>query len=184
MSHNSPNVTRLWGLNERSIPTGPPKEKKLPPLDSRWDDSIPNQTSLPTPNFDRNGAMGPNKLEAIAPQIPMGPSGLTEEKEIPPLYSQLEMESKTLEIQRLEKLVLSQGLQASEEKEMEKAKIASGFQNTLRFLTSDLKIAQKEAQHCKSMLKKSEEDLLQVNYFNIRMFFGQYLNQVVTPDYS
>ena len=114
----------------------------------------------------------------------MGPSGLTEEKEILPLYSQLEMESKTLEIQRLEKLVLSQGLQASEEKEMEKAKIASGFQNTLRFLTSDLKIAQKEAQHCKSMLKKREEDLLQVNYFNIRMFFGQYLNQVVTPDYS
>ena len=150
-------------------------EKKLPPLDSRWDNSIPNQTNPPTPNFDRNGAMGPNELETIvALQIPMEPNGLTEERKSPPLYSQREMEIKTEEIQRLEKVVRSQGLQALGEKEMEKAKIASGYQNTVRFLTSDLKIAQAEAKiaqaeakYCKSMLKKKEQDLLQVSYFNI-----------------
>ena len=52
-------------------------EKTLPPLDSRWDNSIPNQTNPPTPNFDRNGAMGPNELGTIVPQIPMEPNGLT-----------------------------------------------------------------------------------------------------------
>ena len=173
-------------------------EKKLPPLDSRWDNSIPNQTNPPTPNFDRNGAMGPNKLETIAAQIPMGitnqtnpptpnfhrngamgpnkmetiaaiipmePNGLTEERKSPPLYSQREMETKTVEIQRLEKVVRSQGLQALGEKEMEKAKIASGYQNQVRFLTSDLKTAQMEAQHYKSMLKKSEEKVSKVKLF-------------------
>ena len=176
----------------------PPMEKKLPPLDSRWDNSIPNQTNPPTPNFDRNGAMGPNKLETIAAQIPMGitnqtnpptpnfhrngamgpnkmetiaaiipmePNGLTEERKSPPLYSQREMETKTVEIQRLEKVVRSQGLQALGEKEMEKAKIASGYQNQVRFLTSDLKTAQMEAQHYKSMLKKSEEKVSKVKLF-------------------
>lgn len=173
-------------------------EKKLPPLDSRWDNSIPNQTNPPTPNFDRNGAMGPNKLETIAAQIPMGitnqtnpptpnfhrngamgpnkmetiaaiipmePNGVTEERKSPPLYSQREMETKTVEIQRLEKVVRSQGLQALGEKEMEKAKIASGYQNQVRFLTSDLKTAQMEAQHYKSMLKKSEEKVSKVKLF-------------------
>ena len=165
--HNSPNVTRLWGLNGRRMSTGikPPMEKKLPPLDSRWDNSIPNQTNPPTPNFDQNRAMGPNELEMIAPQIPTEPNGFSEERKSPPLYSQREMEMKTVEIQRLEELVHSQGLQALEEKEMEKAKIASGFQNTLRFLTSDLKIAQTVAQQSKSMLKKSEENLIQVSNF-------------------
>ena len=174
-------------------------EKKLPPLDSRWDNSIPNQTNPPTPNFDRNGAMGPNKLETIAAQIPMGitnqtnpptpnfhrngamgsnelvalvelqipmePNGLTVGRKSPPLYSQREMEIKTVEIQRLEKEVRSQGLQALGEKEMEKAKIASGYQNQVRFLTSDLKTAQMEAQHYKSMLKKSEEKVSKVKLF-------------------
>ena len=174
-------------------------EKKLPPLDSRWDNSIPNQTNPPTPNFDRNGAMGPNGLETMAAIIPMGipnqrnsvtsnfdrngamgsnelvahvelqipmePSRLTEERKSPPLYSQREMETKTVEIQRLEKVVRSQGLQALGEKEMEKAKIASGYQNQVRFLTSDLKTAQMEAQHYKSMLKKSEEKVSKVKLF-------------------
>jgi hypothetical protein len=180
-------------------------EKKLPPLDSRWDNSIPNQTNPPTPNFDRNGAMGPNKMETIVeiipmepngltegilnqknpvtpnvdrngamgpnelgtivPQIPMEPNGLTEERKSPPLYSQREMETKKVEIQRLEKVVRSQGLQALGEKEMEKAKIASGYQNQVRFLTSDLKTAQMEAQYYKSMLKKSEENVSKVSYF-------------------
>ena len=143
----------------------PPMEKKLPPLDSRWDNSIPNQTNPQTPNFDRNGAMGPNKLETMAAIIPMEPNGITEERKSPPLYSQREMETKTVEIQRLEKVVRSQGLQALGEKEMEKAKIASGYQNQVRFLTSDLKTAQMEAQHYKSMLKKSEEKVSKVKLF-------------------
>ena len=143
-------------------------EKKLPPLDSRWDNSIPNQTNPPTPNFDRNGAMGSNELVAVVElQIPMEPKGLTEERKSPPLYSQREMETKTVEIQRLVKVVRSQGLQALGEKEMEKAKIASGYQNSLRFLTSDLKKAQAEAQMSKSMLKKSEETVSKVSYFQI-----------------
>ena len=226
-------------------------EKKLPPLDSRWDNSIPNQTNpptpnfhrngamgpnglgtiaphipnsptpnfgrngamgrnelgtiasqirnSPTPNFDRNGAMGPNRMETIAAQIPMGipnqtnpvtsnfdrngamgsnelvahvelqipmePSRLTEERKSPPLYSQREMETKTVEIQRLVKVVHSQGLQALGEKEMEKAKITSGYQNQVRFLNADLKKAQEEAQLSKSMLKKSEEKFSKVSYF-------------------
>ena len=200
-------------------------EKKLPPFDSRWDNSIPNQTNPPTPNFDRNGAMGPNRMEtiaaiipnpptpnfgrngamgpnefqAIASQIPMGtpnrpnpvtpnfdrngamgsnelvahvelqipmePSRLTEERKSPPLYSQREMETKTVEIQRLVKVVHSQGLQALGEKEMEKAKITSGYQNQVRFLNADLKKAQEEAQLSKSMLKKSEEKFSKVSYF-------------------
>ena len=192
-------------------------EKKLPPFDSRWDNSIPNQTNPPTPNFDRNGAMGPNrmetiaaiipnpptpnfgrngamgrnelgtiasqirnsptpnfdrngvmgpnKMETIAEIIPMEPSGLSAGRKSPPLYSQREMESKTVEIQRLEKVVRSQGLQALGEKEMEKAKITSGYQNQVRFLNADLKKAQEEAQLSKSMLKKSEEKFSKVSYF-------------------
>ena len=141
-------------------------EKKLPPLDSRWDNSIPNQTNPPTPNFHRNGAMGSNELVALVElQIPMEPNGLTVGRKSPPLYSEREMEIKTVEIQRLEKEVRSQGLQALGEKEMEKAKIASGYQNQVRFLTSDLKTAQMEAQHYKSMLKKSEEKVSKVKLF-------------------
>ena len=71
----------------------------------------------------------------------------------------------TAEIQRLEKVVRSQGLQALGEKEMEKAKIASGYQNQVRFLTSDLKRAQEEVQLSKSMLKKSDENYSKVSYF-------------------
>ena len=81
------------------------------------------------------------------------------------MYSQREMETKKVEIQRLEKVVRSQGLQALGEKEMEKAKIASGYQNQVRFLTSDLKRAQEEAQLSKSMLKKSDENFSKVSYF-------------------
>ena len=81
------------------------------------------------------------------------------------MYSQREMETKAEEIRRLVKVVHSQGLQALGEKEMEKAKIASGYQNQVRFLTSDLKTAQMEAQHYKSMLKKSEENFSKVSYF-------------------
>jgi hypothetical protein len=119
----------------------------------------------PTPNFDRNGAMGPNRFETIAAIIPKEPYGLSEERKSPPLYSQQEMEIKILEIQRLEKLVSSQGLQALGEKEMEKAKIASGYQNQVRFLNADLKITQEEAQLSKLMLKKSEEKFSKVSYF-------------------
>ena len=81
------------------------------------------------------------------------------------MYSQREMEIKKVEIQRLEKVVRSQGLQALGEKEMEKAKITSGYQNQVRFLNADLKKAQEEAQLSQSMLKKSEENYSKVSYF-------------------